>query len=401
MHPGEPQDRAGARPAKRDSLVLFFAYGMSVRLWEEGLLDREKLIYERLLAAGAFKRIYWFSYGRGDGALLAQLKRDGRIADAIHVLEPPALLAGRLGRPVYSIVGPLFHRRAIASADILRTDQGTGAWTALVAKLLFSKPLLFRCGYVWSLNTKLRGEHLKSWIARIVEHLLLRFADAIMVTSQASRAYLNKMSPAAQIRIAPNYVDVADFKPVASHRPGQPILFVGRLVPIKNVDLLIRACARLQVPLHIFGNGPLRAELEALASELGADVTFKGVLPNRKMARAHHAYSVFVLCSTSEGMPKSLIEAMASGLICLGTDVRGINELIEDRVTGYLIRSPDADAIADALGAALGNFDPEVGARARKFVEDNHSLERAIAVELDMIARATKEADAAFTDPAA
>ena len=385
----------------RESLVLFFAFGMSVRAWEDDLLDREKLIYERLLAAGAFKRIYWFSYGRGDGALLERLKRDGRIADAIHVLEPPALLAGRFGRLVYSVIGPLFHRRAISGADILRTDQGTGAWTALIAKLLFSKPLLFRCGYVWSLNTRLRGEHLKSRFARIVERLLLRFADGIMVTSQASRAYLNEMSPAAQIRIAPNYVDVADFTPVASHSPSHPILFVGRLVAIKNVDLLIQACARLKQPLHIYGQGPMRPDLEALAGELGADVIFKGVLPNRKMARAHHAHSVFVLCSTSEGMPKSLIEAMASGLICLGTDVRGINELIEDGVTGYLIREPTAEAIAEALDTALHNLDPEIGARARTFVEENYSLERAVAVELEMIERALKETGPAVSNPAA
>ena len=105
------------------------------------------------------------------------------------------------------------------------------------------------------------------------------------------------------------------------------------------------------------------------------------MVANAELLRRHHDHTIYVLCSVREGMPKSLIEAMASGLICVGTKVSGIMELIEDGRTGYLIDGFDADAIEQRLRWVLDNFDPEVGRRASAIVHRNNSLDRAVELE--------------------
>jgi glycosyltransferase involved in cell wall biosynthesis len=172
-------------------------------------------------------------------------------------------------------------------------------------------------------------------------------------------------------------------------RPS-PILFIGRLAPVKNVTSLILACSRLKVPLHIYGDGPLKDDLEKLVRTCGAAVVFKGVVPNSALARVHHDHTIYVLCSTREGMPKSMIEAMASGLICVSTPTDGARELIEDGRTGYLTDGFDADAIERKLREVLDAIDPEVGRRASAVIRESNSLERAVEMEgaiLDGIAR--------------
>ena len=101
--------------------------------------------------------------------------------------------------------------------------------------------------------------------------------------------------------------------------------------------------------------------------------------------RNHHNHSIFVLCSLREGMPKAMIEAMASGLICVGTRTDGVCELIEHGKTGYVAQGFDADAIENTLAMALKEMNPQIGRNAREFVIKSHALEHVIAVELGIL----------------
>ena len=158
-------------------------------------------------------------------------------------------------------------------------------------------------------------------IARSIEWALVRFADRVAVSSTDMQKYYGDLVPNATVTHLPSYVDFTDFKPIADYSRAKPLLFVGRLDPVKNIENLIVACGRLNVSLVIYGFGPLEDELKALARDCGADVAFKGVVANAELLRRHHDHTIYVLCSLREGMPKSLIEAMASGLICVGTKV--------------------------------------------------------------------------------
>jgi glycosyltransferase involved in cell wall biosynthesis len=135
---------------------------------------------------------------------------------------------------------------------------------------------------------------------------------------------------------------------------------VARLVWFKGLDTLIAAMALLPpeavgVRLLIVGAGPLRDELAAQAATAGlADrVTFAGERGDVPDILA--AADVFVLSSVSEGMPISILEAMASGLPTVATDVGGVRELVADGETGFVVPARDARAFAQPLARLCGD----------------------------------------------
>lgn len=135
---------------------------------------------------------------------------------------------------------------------------------------------------------------------------------------------------------------------------------VARLVPIKHQALMLQALARIRHSTHlvIAGDGPLRGELESLAASLGlaGRVRFLGRRDDVPTVLA--ALDGFVLTSLSEGLPISVIEAMAAGLPVVATAVGGLAELVESDRTGLLVPSGDVEALA----AALNRLDAETGA---------------------------------------
>jgi glycosyltransferase involved in cell wall biosynthesis len=128
----------------------------------------------------------------------------------------------------------------------------------------------------------------------------------------------------------------------------------------KGVDYLLRAVALLDgVRLEIVGDGPLRADYERLAEELGiADrVDFEGFLPKPELAERMRRADLFALASRFENNPCVVLEALASGLPVVATRVGGLPELV-DETSGILTAPRDPEDIARGIRAALeGGFD--------------------------------------------
>jgi len=134
------------------------------------------------------------------------------------------------------------------------------------------------------------------------------------------------------------------------------VIAVTRLVPIKNVRLLVEAVAiaRARVPeahLLIVGDGPERAAVRARAGELDlADsVTFTGSVPQRDTPAFYRTADVFALPSDFDNSPNAVLEAMACGLPVVATDVGGVREFVVDPIGGAVVPPRNARALADAL----------------------------------------------------
>lgn len=145
------------------------------------------------------------------------------------------------------------------------------------------------------------------------------------------------------------------------------VLVVGRLSPEKGFDLMLRAAARLRSQgkighLTIAGDGALRAELTALAASLGITdaVTFAGFVDNMDALYASH--DMLVLSSRTEGLPMTLLEAIAQRLPVVATRVGGMPDVLDDGVGGVLVPPENVDALADGIASVVDN--PEA-ARAR------------------------------------
>jgi glycosyltransferase involved in cell wall biosynthesis len=134
------------------------------------------------------------------------------------------------------------------------------------------------------------------------------------------------------------------------------VLAASRLVPIKNVRLLVDAVAlvRARVPdvhLLIVGDGPERAAVRTRVSEhdLVDCVTFAGAVAPREMPAYYRAADVLALSSDFDNSPNVVLEAMASGLPVVATDAGGVREMIDDPRGGTIVARGDARALARAI----------------------------------------------------
>jgi glycosyltransferase involved in cell wall biosynthesis len=196
-------------------------------------------------------------------------------------------------------------------------------------------------------------------------------AAAVVTVSDANARYLAGTLgvPPGRVRVIPCGVDIDRFRPLPGARPVPPyFVCVARLVPVKNLGLLLGACADLRdrgVSFRgvLVGDGPCRAELEAARQELGLGgvVELVGAAEQRDVLAWWRRATVAVLTSEREGMPVCLMEAAACGVPAVAPAVGGIPELIDDGVTGFLTPPGDRSALAAALERLL--CDPELAGR--------------------------------------
>ncbi len=139
-------------------------------------------------------------------------------------------------------------------------------------------------------------------------------------------------------------------------------LFLGRLVPIKGVDLLIGALAgRREMQLVVAGDGPQREQLERAASAGGVNARFLGEVDQEMRADLFAASDVLVVPSRElgdgrhEGIPLVVIEAMSAGLPVVAADTGAIGEIVKDGETGLLARSHEQSALCDAISRIADN----------------------------------------------
>jgi len=269
----------------------------------------------------------------------------------------------------------LLWRRRQYDAVHVHTAHYLAAVAGLVRPLT-GVTLMIKVSGAWEfdggvLDPKLRGRplyRLANW--------MLRRADHMHCISEYTRSMLLDAGYAPhQVCMIPNAVDLQRFVPTPPSRVPPTVVFVGRLVPVKGLPVLLAAwqkvIARMPARLVIAGDGQQRAELEAQAETLGVHqhVDFMGNVSD--VPSALSGASVYVQPSHQEGMPNSVLEAMACGLPVVATRVSGNVDLVADGDSGLLVPVADSDALADALAALLA--DPAraqaMGRRSREIVE--------------------------------
>lgn len=143
---------------------------------------------------------------------------------------------------------------------------------------------------------------------------------------------------------------------------GNQLLFVGRLAEVKGVSVLLEALAEVrkthpEVHLTVIGDGPERPRFEALARQHGLEqaVTFAGYRSQAEVAAQLAATDVFVLPSYAEGVPVTLMEALAAAVPVVATQVGGVSELVDDGVNGFIVHPGDPAPLADRLIRLIGD----------------------------------------------
>jgi glycosyltransferase involved in cell wall biosynthesis len=239
-----------------------------------------------------------------------------------------------------------------------------------------------------------------SWLYRLFYRPFLRFALTRAVRIVVSSPTLGASAPElqdfqAKCDVIPFGIELQDPAKLeeTSQRAAeirrdmnQPIvLFVGRLVPYKGVDVLLEALTGLDAMALIVGEGPLRARLEDQARTLGVagQVRFLGAVDDDELAALYRACNVFVLPSVTrqEAFGVVQLEAMAAGKPVVSTDLgTGVGWVNRNGETGYVIPPRDARALRDALAHLLGSaaLQKSMGEAAAKRIRSSFTLERMI-----------------------
>jgi len=237
--------------------------------------------------------------------------------------------------------------------------QGMVAW---LGSRLFQRP------YIVSLHgTDVYG--LKYPLVSQLNRSICRQAAACTVNSEETGEAAKQFLGLHKFKTVPMGVDTRLFHPGNVNPNRNPtrdrdlrILFVGRLIDLKGVDHLIKALALIlpecpKARLEIIGDGPLKASLQRLASDLGIRqrVSFLGSIVHEELPDHYRQADVFVLPSCenkageTEGLGVVLLEAMACGVPVIGSLTGGIPQIITDGVTGLLAEPQDPGSLASKL----------------------------------------------------
>jgi D-inositol-3-phosphate glycosyltransferase len=237
---------------------------------------------------------------------------------------------------------------------------------------------------------------------RLVEHELLHSVDAVVAATAVDRQHMVELYGAdpARIQVIPPGVDLELFRPIpqaeALARLGdgpahRMILFVGRMDPVKGLDTLVHAVARLLAERPewrygaclciVGGDKPdlptslddTARRIDALRQELGLVdfVTFLGPQAQVDLPYYYSAAQVVVVPSRYESFGMVALEAMACGVPVIASDVGGLSTLVRDGRTGFLVPDGDVEALADRIRLLFNDrgYRNELGRQAMAVAE--------------------------------
>jgi glycosyltransferase involved in cell wall biosynthesis len=246
------------------------------------------------------------------------------------------------------------------------------------------------CNVPYIVATIQTAEQGKKWHLT-AENLTCRLSDMTVCVSRSVFHHTRRFSnvPLSRLCVIPNAIDCdrfADARPVDPAKFDLPpdkinIIFVGRLDPVKNIDILIRAMkilsSRLNVQLLILGDGPQHDFLEQLTRDLHLSHCVRFIGPRRNVEQWLKSADIFVLPSKWEGLSLSALEAMAAGVPIVASRTAGLTDIIQNDKTGLLVPPGDVQGLSAAVSRLTSA--PDLACRlaraAQEHVRRNFSLD--------------------------
>ncbi len=346
------------------NLIVLSTYKISLSNWEKlGLLSRE-IGYYQLMEALYKIKISFLTYDANDKKFINKYK-------GIDIL-----FKKYINNFLFSIFAPIIYFNAFLKSDIIKSNQSKGAWTGLIAKILFrNKKLIVRCGWVRT-EEMMKKVELKSgfkyYIESFLEKLSFRFSDAIIVTTELDKKYLikNYKIKSKKINIIPNSVDTKLFE----RRDSRPwskklkITSIGRFVNSKNFESLILACGELNYieELVLIGGGPLKEKYNEMAKSIKTKITLLSNVDNKIIPNYLENSDIFIMPQKyGSGMSKVIMEAMSLGKLVIASDIPAHKASIKDNVDGFICgKSPES--IRDCIEKVVS-----MGHNKRSVIQEN------------------------------
>lgn len=241
-------------------------------------------------------------------------------------------------------------------------------------------------------GTEVQSKSDKIFLGSILKHIIKKASYFNVPGKDTYSFWISRGIPTKKLNILHSTIDVDLFKPTNVTKEYD-IIFVGRLAEVKRLDKLIKATKNIvesypNLKVCIVGNGPLEKSLKSLVSQYQLINHFDFVGLQSNIHEWLNKASIFVMTSDSEGLPCAMMEAMSSGLLCLGPNVNNMSDLLEEGKTGYLFDTNDVEELSNKLQYLLQNKDNlnRIREKARDLIIEEHSYEYAKKLWTDELA---------------
>lgn len=357
------------------TLGLFLSIGESFEdLAKTGQDYRFKSLYLSKYAQ-KFSKVYVFSY-----------KKDDQTTD---LPKNVVIISNKynLNRFLYGVVMPFVNFKVFRECDVLRAYHVYGSIPAIVASFVFNKKFIFNYAYDYEYVAKVSQKRLQVFVTPYLTMLAAKFSSGILLAAnylkyKIPKNYQNK------IIYSPNGVDTGQFKPNSHNGNKGPLkaIFVGRLEKEKNLENLFKALGKSQIELTVVGEGSQKEELKRLSKKTTSRVNFIGKISNDKLPSYYQKSDLFFLTSLSEGSPKSLIEAQASGLCCIVSDIPANREIVKDGYNGILSETTK-EGIAESIKKVEANYNliEKMSKNARQSAVEKFGIQKILDLEIKVL----------------
>lgn len=286
-------------------------------------------------------------------------------------------------RPGTDLQGLLELRKALAEfkPDLVSTHSSKAGWLGRLAARSLRLPVVFTA-HGWAFTEGVPEQERRVYV--LAERLAAPFAHCIITVSEYDRRLALRYGVARAHQVVTVHNGVPDIPPSLLARPeAEPvrIVMVARFEPPKDHVTLLQALAGLRDivwEIEFIGDGPLLERVRGEAERLGLLERIGFLGARRDVAERLAKAQIFVLASNWEGFPLSILEAMRAGLPVVASRVGGVEEAVEDGVTGFLVPRGNVAALREVLLRLLKDplLRARMGEAGRKRYEELFTLER-------------------------
>jgi glycosyltransferase involved in cell wall biosynthesis len=356
-------------------VLILFTSNISLFEWKrKKILNREISLY---LKFNSDYKFYFLTYGdEKDLSIIPNSK-----INVIPIFCNKKIFKNKFFRFLYSIFFVIYNIKKFRKFDIIKSNQLLGSHLGILIKILLRKRLICRMGYDPNFFlSKQKNVFIKRTLIKFYSYLVFYFSDRIIVTTTFIKNYLirNFFINEKKFFINPNFIDTNLFNNKHINKTTQlkNFISISRLDEQKNLLFLFNEISLSNAKLDLIGLKK-KSDFYQKIKKKYLGINFLGQIDNQNIKKMFIKYDAFILLSKFEGNPKSLLEAMSCGMLVVGSNVDGINNIIDHGQNGFLIDLKTgslSDLIKDIKDKKFNI--KKIRENSRKFVIKNHSLKK-------------------------
>ncbi len=363
------------------NILYIFGFKYSLELWKQtGALEREFQFIERLSEIGKVKYTL-ITYGDSSDVNLIN-------KDNISIIPMFSIFKKTNSKAltfIYSLILPFKIRKKVNNIDLIKTNQLTGSWVAIVFKKVLKKPLFLRTGYdAYIFSIKEKKRYLKRTFFYQLTKMALHNSSLYSVTSKSDFKFINENYSFKKSKLIyrPNWIIKKNNIKNISERPNN-FISVGRLENQKNYKYLIECLAYNNFTLDILGEGSEKDELISLSNEKKVNINFIKSIGYFELNDLFQNYKYFLIPSIYEGNPKVLLEAMSNGCIPIASNIDNHKEIIKHGENGFLFSLKDHQSLINIIKKLKdSDYCNKISKNAYESVSKKNSFENAVNQEI-------------------